>query len=304
MNSRLFKYGILVLTAVISNGCEKDVKNVDLPPFEKKLAIASFISPSDSGIFVFVSSNQKLYGDLSIKEETGNLSGTISDGTKEVALDTTANGLFLSHAKMPVQYGMTYYLKVKNDEGLHVEAVSTVPGKRDLELRIDSFSYVSHIEPIHEQPDYIYYTMDFQLSLADYPGEKNFYRMKVISVAYKTDTLSGKQYKYYSDLLLNRDYFSNVSREYFTDSGLDGSKIIFKESIMTYDTNYSYYDSAFMKVYLYNTEESYYLYHTSLDKYRDSENPFTEITPVYSNVTGGLGVFTSYTDDSLICRLK
>jgi hypothetical protein len=64
------------------------------------------------------------------------------------------------------------------------------------------------------------------------------------------------------------------------------------------------YDSVFISVYLMNTEESYYLYHTSLNEFDRSDNPFSEAKPVYSNIKGGLGIFTSYTMDSLRFRLK
>lgn len=73
--------------------------------------------------------------------------------------------------------------------------------------------------------------------------------------------------------------------------------------------NYSYYfkppsDSSIVKIYLFNVEKSYYQYHKSLDDYNDSGNPFSEATPVYSNINGGLGVFTSYTIDSLVVKFK
>jgi hypothetical protein len=53
-----------------------------------------------------------------------------------------------------------------------------------------------------------------------------------------------------------------------------------------------------------NTEEAYYLYHTSIDENESSDNPFSEVKPVYSNINGGLGVFTSYTIDSLVFRIQ
>jgi hypothetical protein len=68
--------------------------------------------------------------------------------------------------------------------------------------------------------------------------------------------------------------------------------------------SFSYYDSAFIKIYLLNTEKSYYLYQKSLEDYKSGEDPFTEVTPVYSNIDGGLGIFTSFTIDSLIYRLR
>ena len=74
------KYSILLLIIII--GCESEVDNVRLPEFQQKLVIASFISPADSESIIYVISNQRLFGDLSIKELPGRLSGTISDGIR------------------------------------------------------------------------------------------------------------------------------------------------------------------------------------------------------------------------------
>ena len=41
-----------------------------------------------------------------------------------------------------------------------------------------------------------------------------------------------------------------------------------------------------------------------LKKYSSGEDPFTEPAPLYSNITGGLGVFAAYTFDSLVVRLR
>ena len=39
--------------------------------------------------------------------------------------------------------------------------------------------------------------------------------------------------------------------------------------------------------------ESFYLFHRSM-YYYTSEDPFTEATPVYGNITNGLGIFSGY----------
>lgn len=296
MKIHFFKYFILPLAGLLFAGCEKEVKNVDLPPFEQMLAIASFISPTDSGTYIFVSSNRKLYGELGIDEQTGNLSGTISDGSGEADLETVSNGLYVSSERMPVQYGKTYNLKISSDKGLTAEALCTVPEKRDFDLSIDSVSYIEHKMEIGENIYYVYYTMELLFSLADYAGENNFYRLIMKKTVYKTDPYTGKSYRY--------DNYFYTKKEYFSDSGMDGRRIYHNGSTNTSTDNYSGYDSAFVKIYLYNTEKSYYLYHTSLRNYNDDENPFTEVTPVFSNIKGGLGIFTSYTVDSLIFRLK
>jgi hypothetical protein len=55
---------------------------------------------------------------------------------------------------------------------------------------------------------------------------------------------------------------------------------------------------------LLNTEKSYYQYHKSLHNYNDSEIPFSEPTLLYTNIEGGLGIFTSYTKKVVSMRLK
>jgi len=49
---------------------------------------------------------------------------------------------------------------------------------------------------------------------------------------------------------------------------------------------------------------SFQTYHHSLDKYSSGGNPFTEISPAWSNIEGGLGIFASYVVDSLVFKLK
>ena len=92
------------------------------------------------------------------------------------------------------------------------------------------------------------------------------------------------------------------TRELFTDKEADSESAIKSSTGLV--QSFSNYDSAFIKIYLMNTEKSYYLYHKSIEDYNSGDDPFSEVTPVYSNITGGLGVFTSFTVDSLFFRLK
>ncbi len=59
--------------------------------------ITSFISPSDTVSKILVSSNQPLYSFSEKLEDPGDITGTISDGTNEVQLDTNSSD-FISDA--------------------------------------------------------------------------------------------------------------------------------------------------------------------------------------------------------------
>ena len=280
------KYSILLLIIII--GCESEVDNVRLPEFQQKLVIASFISPADSESIIYVISNQRLFGDLSIKELPGRLSGTISDGILEVGLDAIPGGLRLKHGALPIVPGQTYTLKVEDDKGLKAEGMSTVPMPAEFNLITDTFSVQYH------EPGFLpwrEYKVD--IAFSDIQDEENYYCIKGSITSYMTED-SSKTYSFDEPL-----YFE---KKIFTDSEADtNNKIRLSTGISGYFTSS---DSAFLKIYLLNTEKSYYLYHRSLENYNKGDNPFTEPTPVYSNITGGFGIFASYTIDSLIFRLK
>jgi hypothetical protein len=63
-------------------------------------------------------------------------------------------------------------------------------------------------------------------------------------------------------------------------------------------------DSAFLRIYLLSTDKPYYDFHKSLENFSLGDSPFSEPSFLYNNVNGGLGIFASYTLDSLIFRVK
>lgn len=290
MKLNSIKYSICVLLIISSNSCEKDAKNVDLPPFEQKLVVASFISPSDSVSYIFIRSNRRIYGELGMEEPAGNLSGTLSDGVNEVELDTAKYGLQASQDKMPIQFGKTYTLKITSDKGLSASATCVVPEERKFKATADTFS----IPDPHAPTGYYQRRIDVKLSIEDIPGEQNYYRITGRGFGYVSNPHSGTQYTVSDNMRFDKEFFS--------DAGKNGDEILIRTD---YGLNYFFnQDSAFLEVYLFNTEKSYYLYHKSLENYSGNSNPFKENSPVYSNVAGGLGIFTSYTVDTLVFRLK
>ena len=289
MASFRLKYYIYGLITLCTGACETDVKNVNLPDFEQKLVITSFISPSDTASYFTVTSNKKLFGELNTEEPLGKISGFISDGVNEVALDTTETGFRISHNKMQIQYGKTYNLRISSDKGLSAMASCMVPEKRNFTAEADTFSVLSNYAWQVEER-----IINLKLTIHDIPGEDNFYRIIAKSISYYSNPD-------YQESYINKSILQ-FENEIFDDKGMDGKEIIKKTN---YGINYFYQqDSVYFVIYLMNLEKSYFLYHQSLSNYKDGENPFSEATAVYSNISGGLGIFASYTVDSLVYRLK
>jgi hypothetical protein len=283
---------LLLSTIALLSACERDVTSLKLPEFRQKLAVTSFISPSDTISYFYISSNRKIFGELNTEDSVGELTGTISDGTHETALETIGCGLRINRSKMAVEYGKTYSIEITNGNGLSAAASCTVPRERDFTIKADTFSMLLQS---HTPEPYTFRSLEFSLAISDFAGEENYYRISGRSVGYFTDANSGIVYK-----VINVPWFD---KEFFSDEGMDGREII-RLTHFGCTTDHYALDSSFLEITLFNTDRAYYLYHKSLDNYNDGENPFSEVTPVYSNITDGLGIFASYTVDSLSFRIK
>lgn len=276
----------LVFGLIICTSCEKDVDNVRYPEFNQKLIIAGFISPNNRHHYISVTSNRKIYGDLSTNETLGNLTATLSDNTREISLDTTKSGFVFRPSDLPIVEGKTYTLKVRSDKGLFAEAYCTVPLNRSFALEIDTFRRVVD-DPFNNK--YSSFMSNFYFT--DIQGEDNYYRLYCEQISYNSS--------YQISPSANR--FMGYENEYFNDKGRDGKRSLIT-TINIEETEAV--DSSFLKVYLLNTDKVYFDYHKSLKNYSGGDDPFTEASPIYSNIKGGLGIFAAYTVDSLIFRLK
>jgi hypothetical protein len=277
-------YIAFILIIVIS--CEKEVDNVKYPEFKQKLVISGFISPDNPKNYIWVSSNIRIYGDKSSIDTIGKLSVTLSNNTRVISLDTSQLGFVCNSSDFPVEEGKTYTLKVHSDNGFYAEASCTVPFKRNFALEIDTFRIMNY-NPYNVEDSYF----NSDIYFTDILGEENYYMFFCEQINYDSQ-------HYGSPFVFN---IIGPENPYFNDKGIDGIRSRIALQVIGVPGTV---DSSFLKVYLLNTDKAYYDYQKSLGNYNSGEDPFTEPSPVYSNITGGLGIFAAYTVDSLIFRLK
>jgi hypothetical protein len=278
------KFIIIVPMLFILTSCEKDAKDVKEPDFNPKLVLSSFISPSESATYITINTTQRIYGDLSDIISTGKLTVILSDGSKEINVVTTDNSIMISHEKMAIEAGKTYNLTVTNDNGLKAESTCTVPAERDFKIKADTITKITTGEwgTIH--------VFSAEITITDFPGEPNYYRLYCLEEAYGVPYYEGHE------VYRMIEFEDNILK----DTGKDG-KTFLAGSFELVDYTC---DSSFLKIYVMNTDKAYYDFHKSIINYAGGDDPFTEVSPIYSNVEGGLGIFSAYTVDSLIFRLK
>lgn len=263
-------FGVIGISALIFfSACEsmdQAVTNVRLPDTKPKIVVASYISPQDTIISTIVTLSDPIYDKQSINgvQYLSNATVIISDfaSFKQMVYNHTKREFFINASDFPIVGGKSYKLTVTDSDGKKVESVCSVPinFNNNIELiKIDSTNG---------------HNVYFQFQ--DTKGSNDFYRTMVFG--YYKDP--------YSTILVKRLLYPNNMSEFCTDKNRDGELIKFSASFDPYYLKY-------FEVHLLSTDETYYNYHRSLENY-NSDIIFGEPTFVYSNVTGGLGVFAGY----------
>lgn len=281
---------ILLTTNIILllASCTKDVINVKLPDFEQKLVLTSFISPDIKSNEISIGCTTSDFGKLLRPDLPGQVSAVISDGINEVRIDTILidseyfdNKIRIRH--MSITEGKSYKIKVVNEKGQTAEASCTVPIRRDFHIEVDT-TVLLWSNPWSGEK---YSVITAKISITDFPGESNYFRL-IFSVN-------------------GIPLVPPVEDVVISDKGRDGEKIVLQSitfgNVPINSTHQT--DSSFLKIYLLNTNKAYYDYHKSyLTSTLGNTGPFTEPSPLYSNVSNGVGIFAAYVVDSLIFRIR
>lgn len=281
------KSTLLLIIMTLSAGCEKNIKDGLVPEFEPKLVVMSFITPGDSVSYVNIMGNTPIFGEKHWIQDYGKITGYISDGNRKANFRTNQFGFYFNRNDIQVEAGKTYAIRVISDKGYEAEGITTVPDDYDFDIKVDTFTVTM------TDHGYTRKVRKFNAEFSDQPGKENYYRIMAVQMTYYNYPGQGPH------IAMQK---INLEKNMFNETNMNTEGKITVSS----NTNNDFYksDSSLLKIFLINCDKSYYLYHKSLDNYSDNDNPFTEASPVYSNISGGLGIFTSYTIDSLIFRLK
>lgn len=144
--------------------------------------------------------------------------------------------------------------------------------------------------------------MQITAKIIDPPGKKNYYRLKIRSIAHSFSIPDGKLYYIMSDIYSSADVifkderlmdryrgweagFSNI----FDDSLFDGEEYEF-----TVETRKRFGQNSYVVVELQSITQELYNYLKSTMLYRiTDQDSYTELIHIYSNIENGYGIFGS-----------
>lgn len=300
MKKIVFTIGCLL--AVLS-GCEKAV-DVDVPFEDPKLVLNGFMNP-DSSFTVHVSKSQFVLDMAELKNIT-DASVRIYEGDRLLGeMVHQTEGLYRLEGVFP-EPGKTYSIQAEKQGFNPVNATEKVLRAVILsDLKIDTVKV----------EDFGAIRMDYDFSLEDPAGEKNYYLIGVTEKGMEKYSEGrfepGKEpewkWRPYSrtmrtestdPLLENYCLGYNGCGLLMTDEFIDGKAYRIKLKVDSYNSGYNQEYNKDVETFLtvYQIPESYYRYIKTLEQNENvRDNPFAEPAKVFSNVEGGYGIWASLT---------
>ena len=271
MAKKIFSAPLLLLLLVFfGNSCKKIVTNIKLPS-NPKLVVSCFISPQDTMKSVRLSYSTPLFSnnnnntapppvvDATVVISNGNNSATIPVGAN-------FNTYQLPTGAFPIIAGQTYSLSIATTKGEKVSASCRVPLSNIASLDVDRKD---------STPIITTYTTRWN----DIPNETNYYRLYYL-ITHNDSNInsSGSSFWDYNEINL------------FNDNKKDGKEFVIKR-IYSYDVNDT--TKRYFHAFVMNIDVEYYRYQYSLE-HNTGYDPFSEPSPIYTNIKNGLGIFAAY----------
>jgi hypothetical protein len=252
---------LCVLIMICLCSCEKDA-DVKLPKVEEKLVVVCAISPQDTLIKVDVSLSQPIYNvsptnsqHVSVKNATVIISSDAGSWT--LPYDAAYERYVIDSKQLNVKAGLIYNLSVSTPDGKFVKAFTSIPYQNTT------------------------------LSCTTEPDPKSVNNV-IVHARWQDPVASTDYYKFELQNNNFTNYWTHKS-DLLTDEDNPGG--ILKRDL-SFQYNASSTDSIIAVVYTLSSE--LYNYYDHLNKVNGANGPFSEPSPMYTNLEGGFGVFGGF----------
>ena len=300
----------IALLTIMSFACETPLTNIPpskLPQTESKLVVNAIISPQLAYINVVVTESIPLFSETDATEErVADALVRISDGVNEVVIPYDAENKLYSipKSKFPIKDSKTYYLFV-SDKTRSATAQCSVPGRKP---EIKSYQLDTMVVSNTFGQDTI---LTLQTSWQDIPSDTNYYKVNAdIQIEYsigKRDDKGGFQEVRRTDNFRFNWNWQEGRNDFLSDKHLNGLIInspLGKFNFLT-PTALTLSDGKKVTIYpkgkttvilleVLNVDQNFYKYQMSIASSNNSDSPFAEPAPLYTNIKGGFGCFAAY----------
>lgn len=266
---------ITLLAIVALTSCIETVDDIYLPKSDPKIQVSSFIAPN---MPICAKINKVMPIEYNVEHQYDQ-PGSFCVENAEVTVTNTATNeavvlVFDSESKTYTDSTLNF-VKVNTQYQIQVDVEGFNPLSATTVVPSDEITTLNHQISTSNSNEYSY---TCGLTISDKLNVENFYNIQTISHQ------SIGQYNSYA--------FRHAST-LITDKGKDGQQIPFSISIETNPL-----DSV--EIYVLSTDENYYKYHITIQA--NSDNIFSEPSPIFTNIENGLGIFASYTEKRIALK--
>lgn len=270
----------LIICTLFFSSCEKEA-NINIPDSTPKLVLYSIISPSDTVLYANIDVTRNLYTNYwnSKRHSFESLKVSFLDGDSAFQFTQFDTIGLQFKLKRKVYPGREYKITASCNGFENITATCKVPAYKQIEISVDTVN----------GPEGISY---MRIHLRDFSDELSYYLVSAYQTefhSYGTDSTTDECRLWNYDEILKYPFSKS---QFYQDDYPSGK-------LFTTEFSYNYYNLVALAglditgVVL-ETDKNYYLYYESLKKYKRPANPFVEFSQVYSNVSGGYGVFACY----------
>ncbi|MDX1910747.1 MAG: DUF4249 domain-containing protein [Saprospiraceae bacterium] len=283
----------LIGLAVLMSSCEdffSQTVEIDPPPYEKQMALHLNLTNQDSSVIMFISRNYGILETVPNQYDyyvTNALASIYKDGQLWLQLADSTFTL-VGAVPAPLQAGSTYELRVSHPDYPAVSATQVMPG----DFTVDSARIKRNAATGQFGDEYDL----VEVFMKDAPGERNFYEFALVSINYNvyynpttgmTDTFGVYEYPYYVEEYSDPNVQYGVrSGGLLSDQFFDGQSYKFQAKV------YSSPNTVY-RVFVRHVSEDYFNWSRSYEsKINADDNPLVEPVSIFSNISGGLGIFS------------
>ncbi|GAB1403071.1 hypothetical protein MASR1M74_02490 [Lentimicrobium sp.] len=272
---RIKNWLISTIGVLLFTSCNQLITEVDPPQSTPKLVVYSVISPQDTLIEVKVYKSHPLFSGTPYQSYENkfppltNATVLLSGAGKSVTLlyDTETETYTIDAQLFNITPGGQYELKVMAPDLQQVTAECTVPPDTPSAVEITHMGTVDNYDT-----DSWYMEFNFK----DLKGEGHYYTVNM-GTFYNNNPWTDETY------LIDMGF---KGEQLITDKNMDESVYKYK----SYPINLEMITYNFIWISLSLVDENYYKYKQSVNSFQ-GDNPFSEPTPIFSNITDGLGMF-------------
>jgi hypothetical protein len=297
---------IITISLILLAGACTKIEKIENFPIEEPRLVVNSLFTKDEPFHFRVSRSLSVLDNASLTPLSDASIVLFSNNT---AIDTLKNGEIGNYySTLTPEYGKTYSLTVSHSRyGDITSKPEQLPAALEIKgisaTVIDSTTYIWQrydsgvVDTIIDN-----YILDCVVRMQDQTGLGNVYAISVIkydsTMYYSSNREWVRTYvSIFSDdqsqITTSRVGYSGVnsSKLYFSDEIFDGQEYGFRFTIDDYG-----WTSKWREYYLivYSFSPSSYFYDRSLGESADFSSPFDEPSRIFSNMTGGYGIFAGY----------